>query len=262
MITLTLKVLNAAGEILAERGGEGQAELCYLEEYQPGDQIVIQSSQYPAHIHCQVDDVLRDSLCYLTKDLVYTVPFGERTTVYSKRAFTGVRHFIYARVAQDFEVKNYRNLALNVCDQHKIEGCYPHADANVETRGEAVFEAKNAIDGVYGNYSHGTWPFASWGINRDPNACMTLNFGRTVEIDRLGICLRADFPHDSYWTAGTVTFSDGSKEVLQFEKTDLPQYFSIEKRKIQWLTFDKLIKADDESPFPALTQMEVWGTDL
>ena len=262
MITLTLQVLNAAGEVLAERSGEGQAELCYLEEYQPGDQIVIKASQYPAHIYCQVDDVLRDSLCYLTRDLSYTVPFGERTTVYSKRAFTGVRHFIYARAAAEFEIKNYRNLALNVNDQHKIEGCYPHADANVETRGEAVFEAKNAIDGVYGNYSHGTWPFASWGINRDPNACMKLDFGRTVEIDRLGICLRADFPHDSYWTEGTVTFSDGSKEVLRFEKSDLPQYFSIEKRKIQWLTFDKLIKAEDESPFPALTQMVVWGRDI
>ncbi len=91
---------------------------------------------------------------------------------------------------------------------------------------------------------------------------MKLDFGRCVEIDRLGICLRADFPHDSYWTEGTVTFSDGSQEVLRFEKTNRTQYFTIEKRKIRWLTFDKLIKAEDESPFPALTQMEVWGTDI
>ncbi len=261
MITLTIKIINAAGEIKAERSGEDRAELCYLEEYQPGDQIVLSASRYPIHLYAQVDDVLRGCLCYLTKDLTYTVPFGERTTVYSKRAFTGVRHFLFARVAEKFELETYRNLALNVNDQHRIEGCYPHADANVETRGEAVFEAKNAIDGCYGNYSHGTWPFASWGINRDPNACMKLDFGRTVEIDRLGICLRADFPHDSYWTEGTVTFSDGSVEVLHFEKTNRTQYFCMEKRQIRWLTFDKLIKAEDESPFPALTQMEVWGKD-
>lgn len=43
-----------------------------------------------------------------------------------------------------------RNLAKNVMDQHGETNCYPHASANVETRGEAVFAARNAIDGVHG----------------------------------------------------------------------------------------------------------------
>ena len=202
------------------------------------------------------------SLCYLTKDMTYTVPFAEKKRVYSPEAFAGGKHFLFAQVAEPWQTKIYRNLAINVDDQHRVEGCYPHADANVETRGESVFEAKNAIDGVCGNHGHGNWPYASWGINRDPNACMKLDFGRPVEVDRLGICLRADFPHDSYWTEGTVTFSDGSVEVLQFKKTDCCQYFTIAPRTIQWLTFDKLIKAEDESPFPALTQIEVYGKDL
>ena len=54
----------------------------------------------------------------------------------------------------------------------------------------------------------------------------------------------------------------GSTEVLKFEKTDRCQYFSIAPRTVQWLTFDKLIKANDESPFPALTQIEVYGNDI
>lgn len=262
MVTLRLKIQNAAGEVLAESTGENRVELCYAGTYAEGDQIVLTASEHPVHLFWQVDDAVGSAMCYLTKDMVYTVPFTEKKRVYSPKAFSGTKHFLFAQVAEPWQTKAYRNLAVNKADQHRVEGCYPHADANVETRGESVFEAKNAIDGVYGNHNHGNWPYASWGINRDPKACMKLDFGRTVEIDRLGICLRADFPHDSYWTEGTVTFSDGSTEVLKFEKTDRTQYFTIAQRQVQWLTFDQLIKAEDESPFPALTQIEVYGTDL
>ena len=262
MAYLKLQIQNAAGEILAESTGEGRVELCYFQSYAEGDRIVLTSSEHPIHLFWQVDDVLGGSLCYLTRDMTYSVPFDEKKRVYSPNAFSGEKHFLFAQTAEDWQIHNYRNLAVNVADQHRIEGCYPHADANVETRGESVFEAKNAIDGVCGNHCHGNWPYASWGINRDPNACMRLDFGRPVQIDRLGICLRADFPHDSYWTEGTVTFSDGTTEKLHFQKTDRIQYFTIVPRTVQWLTFDKLVKAEDESPFPALTQIEVYGKDI
>lgn len=36
---------------------------------------------------------------------------------------------------------------------------------------------------------------------------------------------------------------------------------SFEKKRVSWLTVDKLIKADYLSPFPALTQIEVYGTE-
>ena len=262
MALLNLRIQNAAGEVLAESTGEGRVELCYFQSYAEGDRIVLTSSEHPVHLFWQVDDALGSSLCYLTRNMTYSIPFGEKKRVYSPNAFSGEKHFLFAQVAEDWQIHTYRNLAVNVADQHRVEGCYPHADANVETRGESVFEAKNAIDGVYGNHSHGNWPYASWGINRDPNACMKLDFGRPVEIDRLGICLRADFPHDSYWTEGTVTFSDGTTEKLHFRKTDRTQFFTIAPRTVQWLTFDKLIKAEDESPFPALTQIEVYGKDV
>ena len=150
---------------------------------------------------------------------------------------------------------------MNVNDQHDVKGCYPHASANVETRGESVFAARNAIDGLRENHGHGKWPYTSWGINRDPNAEMRVEFGRTVEVDCLLIFLRADFPHDSYWKEGKVCFSDGSSEVLNFQKTDKGQAFRIKPRRIEWLTLGQLIKNEDESPFPALTQIEVYGKD-
>lgn len=43
---------------------------------------------------------------------------------------------------------------------------YPHATANVETRNEAVFAARNTIDGQINNQGHGVWPYESWGTNR------------------------------------------------------------------------------------------------
>lgn len=44
-------------------------------------------------------------------------------------------------------------------------------------------------------------------------------------------------------------------------KSEGPQKFSITRAGIYWLKLSHLIKADDPSPFPALTQTEVYGTD-
>ena len=169
--------------------------------------------------------------------------------------------YCYKNTVNASEIYAYRNIALNSHDRHGEARAFPHASANFVTRGDPCFYERNAIDGNCANTSHGLWPFQSWGINRDPNACFTLDFGRPVYIDRIKIWLRADFPHDAWWTEGTVTFSDGSQEVLQFEKTDRGQVFDIAPRTVSWLTFDQLIKAEDPSPFPALTQIAVYGTN-
>lgn len=262
MVCLQLKILDQNNNILAENSGIGGVSLVHGKEYAEGDKIVLSASMYDLHVVWQVDDALGSALCYISEEVAYAIPFGEKKRVYSPKAFSGNKHYLYARVAESHEIAQYRNLAMNVADQHDVIVCFPHASANVETRGESVFAAKNAIDGVHENHGHGMWPYASWGINRDPNAEMKIDFGRKVLIDCLKITLRADFPHDSYWTKGTVLFSDGSKEVLSFKKTDGIQVFPIKPRIIESLSFGELIKADDASPFPALTQIEVFGHDL
>ena len=45
------------------------------------------------------------------------------------------------------------------------------------------------------------------------------------------------------------------------EKTDKGQEFLIKKENIVWIKIKDLIKSDDPSPFPALTQIEVYGTE-
>ena len=83
-----------------------------------------------------------------------------------------------------------------------------------------------------------------------------------MKIDRVVLYTRADFPHDSWWTNATLTFSDGSTMELPMEKSALPHEFEFEPREVEWLELSKLIKSDDPSPFPALSQIEVYGTDL
>ena len=131
-----------------------------------------------------------------------------------------------------------------------IFGLYPHASANVETRGEAVFAARNAIDGMWENASHGEWPYQSWGINRDPNAALTVDFGREVLLDELRITERANFPHDNYWVRATVEFSDGSRMEIPLQKTNKPQRIPMEPRRVRSLVLKELILSRRAVAFP------------
>lgn len=260
MATFSIKVIDAQGRTKFVDSGEDMVSLVVTSEYQEGDRIAFETSEQNIHVWLQVDDALGASLVYVTDNVNYKIPFGEKRINLSPKAFSGDLHYLCARVAREDELDQYRNLALNVCDQHDMENAYPHASANVETRGESVFIASNAIDGVCENRSHGAWPYQSWGINRDPNAEMKIDFGRMVEADKIVLFTRADFPHDSWWTQVTLTFSDGSTIDWKLEKSRFAHVLTFEKKKITWVTIGKLLKADDPSPFPALSQMEVYGT--
>ena len=263
---MKLQVVHANGNgALAE--GAHEVFLAWEGVYEEGD-VIVCSGLTPGRLYrLRMDACLDESLVYITRDTVcYHIPFGEAKAGHDPKAFTGERHYLSIREAAESEIYGYRNLALNPLDQHgdSAAGIYPHASANVETRGEAVFAARNAIDGVYATLSHGEWPYESWGINRDPDAALTLDFGRPVDIERICLYTRADFPHDSYWTAATFVFSDGGREVAEMTRqVATPHVFDDERfhrRGITSLTLCELIKAGDESPFPALTQLEVYGT--
>lgn len=262
MAGISVKVIKRDGTTAAAGCGEEEASLVYSSRYEDGDSILVETEMTPAYVVMQLDDAMGTALVYLNdKNMYYRIPFGEKKICYSPKSFWGTKHLMVVRYATEDEIAAYHNLACNPYDSHEAEHCFPHASANVETRGESVFAAKNAINGNHQNTVHGEWPYESWGINRDPNACMKIEFGRSVKVDTLVFYLRADFPHDSWWTQGTVTFSDGSKETIFFEKTGKAQKFAIDEREITWLEFGELKKAEDDSPFPALAQLEVYGRE-
>lgn len=261
-MNLILKVLNKNGDVLAEARDENEVSLVYDPAYDEGDVLCVESSEAKGFVVLQFDDTMAPALAYL-KGTRYelAVPFGEKRVSYSPRAFSGQRHLLYARAAGRDEIAQRRNLAFNPLDAHENASLYPHAGANVETRGEAVFAARNAIDGLKANHYHGEWPYTSWGINRNPLAELKLEFGRAVVIDQAVLYLRADFPHDAWWEQATLHFSDGSVLTVNLDKTDAGQSFRFEPKTVEWVVLDTLVKADDPSPFPALTQLELYGTE-
>lgn len=262
MSELSMKILNANGYTKCVSRGIDEVHLVAKLEYEEGDRIVLEVSEAGNYLVVQVDDALKEALIYLTKtSLEYKIPFGEKRICYSPKVFSGNAHYLYARLATKQEILSYRNLALNPIDQHEEMGYYPHASANVETRGESVFAARNAIDGIRENRSHGEWPYGSWGINRREDAAFTLDFGREVLVDQIVLYTRSDFPHDNWWKQVTFAFSDGSTIDFPMEKSQQAHHLTFEKKKIHSLTMKQLLPSSDPSPFPALSQIEVYGTE-
>lgn len=260
MANLKITVLSPQNEVRGTASGENELLLVWEGEYRPGDKIRFETDEVPGFYVVRVDGAMDEAYVYMTRERVdYAIPFAEKKASYNPVSFTGPAHYITIRRAGAEENRNYRNLAENVMDQQDAQGCYPHASANVETRGEALFAARNAIDGVVANLCHYPWPYQSWGIGQRPDAEITVEFGRPVDMEELRLYTRADFPHDSWWIRATVTFSDGSREVVEMEKSVKPHIFAIQRKGITWLRLSELIKADDPSPFPALTQLEVYG---
>lgn len=261
---LTLKLVDQEGQVIEERSHQTETYLAFkTRSYSPGEKIILETSEINRFVWVQVDEALAPSLIYLTK---YSWEFPiimekELRRAYSPKLFEGERHYLKAFLPQEHEIMQYRNLALNAHDQKESSGAYPHAYANVETRNDSTFFARNAIDGMIANEDHGSFPYQSWGINQQSDAQITIDFGRKVKVDKIALVLRGDYPHDSFWTEVTLAFSDG-EEIIFYPTDQLDrQFFSFEEKVTTSLTLKKLIKHQDESPFPALTEFEAYGVE-
>ena len=159
------------------------------------------------------------------------------------------------------EINGRRDIACNPADLRGETDFFPHITANVETRNEACFCARNAINGLHCNNYHGEWPFGSWGIGAREDAWCRIDFGREVMVDAMALILRADFPHDAYWVGGHVVLSDGAEVAFDLQKTGERQIIPLGKHTVRWMRLERMQKSDDPSAFPALTEWEVYGCD-
>ena len=78
-------------------------------------------------------------------------------------------------------------------------------------------------------------------------------------MNQMALILRADFPHDAYWTKGHVVLSDGADIPFSLNKTGERQWVSLKGHRVSWMRLERLQKSDDPSAFPALTEWEVYG---
>lgn len=257
----TLEILSSAGTVFFSRSQTDELAAVYDGEYAAGDEIRLTCSEKNVFAQVQLDDCMAPALVYVTGPFVLPVPFSSQKLSYNPKSFCGTRHYLFARRATETEIYMARNLAFNPYDWHENKTLFPHSYANVETRGESVFASRNAIDGLIANTFHGEWPYTSWGINRDPDAEFHLDFGRLVVLQSVTFYLRADFPHDAWWRSADITFSDGSTVKASLEKTGRAQTVPFQPRKVTGFVLHHLIKAEDDSPFPALTQITAFGEE-
>lgn len=251
---------DAQGGMLASATHSTEALLRVDRVYQPGDYIEIISDC--KHLWVQMDATILPGEVYLPDGrMTWKIPHGEHRLAYCPVAFEGARHIVTACAMTSEEVSARRNLACNPSDLRGDTDFFPHCTANVETRGESCFAARNVIDGMRYCDSHGEWPYQSWGIGAREDAWCLLDLGREVEIDEMTLTLRADFPHDAYWVSGHVVLSDGSEIAYDLQKTGERQYIKLGSHKVSWLRLERMQKSDDPSAFPALIEWEVYGQE-
>ena len=257
-MSVTIAVYNASGALVNAANGENEACLSLAGAWSEGDYALIGGGK---HLQVKIDRLVPDGEVYAPKgEFKWTLPIGENRLAYSPEAFKTTD--IHARAMTEAEIKKSRVISLNPCDLRGDTDFYPHATANVETRNESCFAARCVIDGFTDNAGHGEWPYQSWGIGTRTDAELTLNFGRAIRAQGVGLVLRADWPHDSRWQSADITLSDGFKQTLNLVKTAEEQIFMFkEEHDAKYVILNGLIKAADESPFPALTQLKVYGHD-
>jgi len=255
----SIGVYNAEGERLAFAEGGGAAQLLYKGEYREGDYA--EFSFDGCHARVKVDASVETARIYAPDGCFrYVFPLsGDNLKAYAPGSFMGEVHLLTVEADTSNE---YRRISLYPIDQRREAGAYPHATANVETRNESVFAARNVIDGVTISNGHGQWPCHSWGIGTREDAWLRLEFGREVEIDAVELHLRADFPHDAWWEKGHISLSDGTEADFQLAGIAGPQRVLGGRHIITELTLSGFVKCDSPSPFPALKQLTVYGTDF
>ncbi|HUT35102.1 MAG TPA: carbohydrate-binding protein [Planctomycetota bacterium] len=259
---IKIEVLDAAGGTLAERaasaGGDGAVTLAFERELAKGDTVRIAG---PRHLVVRLAGKMPQCVVYAPEGAVeYPIPSGAERRVYSPESFAGSSHSATARPATPDDLAVYRNVAFNPYDVRGKTTFFPHATSNSECRNEPDFAARNAVDGQSKNKGHGRWPHQSWGPDKRTDLWWKVEFGRPVEVDKLVLVIRADFPHDRHWHGAVVEFSDGSREKLEIKKQAEPQTFEFKKRTVAWLQLTDLVQ---EQPLGwcALTEVEVWGKD-
>ena len=265
MLILTLKVISENGDVRFKAFGE-TIDARFDGEYAEHDKIRIELSD-GNFCRMSLDETLGESIVYIPDGVFeFEIPFGrERASCYAPGAFAGESHRLRATEPGEVEIFGERLISYNPHDRHNLPKYFPHAVANFVTREDPCFFERNAIDGVADNLGHGAYPYHSWGGGLREDLEFEVQFGCEVEVSRVIITLRADFPHDTYWKECDLVFSDGSCIHCDLAKTAEGQEFSFPSRVttfVRMTGFKQMRLEDGSLSFAALSQFGVVGRYL
>ena len=253
---IKLDICNKDGAVKTSYSGEA-IDVIYENAYVPGDfgRIICDDN----FLEVSFDETQKPSIVYLPeKKLVYEFPYDAMLVAYDMDSWlSNSHHIILKTTTEGYET---RNIALNSIDKPESKNVYPHAWANMVTRNDPCFEAKNAIDGICDNSGHGNYPYHSWAAGAREDMVYKIDFGCEVLIEKLTFFLRADFPHDTYWKSLDVQFDDGSTAKADFEMTASGQDLVLDEPKTtKTITFINFKQATEPLSWAALSQVEVYG---
>ena len=236
-------------------------KLTIKREYRPGDRILVYG---PQNMMVKLDEALPETLIFAPDGFIeYAVPRATDTSnelaAYPPAAFAGSTHHVTARAATPAEISTLRNVALNPYDLRGTQNFFPHASASSECRNEGVFSARNAIDGVAKNTTHGGWPVQSWGPEQLRDLSWQVDLGRKVAVTRVAIIIRADFPHDKAWKSANLIFSDGTRKAITLKAQKEPQVFTFDKPMVTSIVRIANLAPDGAPGWSGFTEVEVWG---
>lgn len=259
---LSLKLLSENGEVKARAYGE-EIDDTFTGEFGRGDRFRLETDG-AKFVKMALAPTLAPSVVYLPDGVFeFGIPFDrERTACYAPGTFDGDSHRVRAWELSDAEIYGERLISLNSHDRHNVPKYFPHAVANFVTREDPCFFERNAIDGITDNTGHGNYPFHSWGGGLREDLEYEVDFGADVEVNRVTIYLRADFPHDTYWKEAELEFSDKSRIPLTLLGTKDGQTFEFPvktTRTVKLTGFRQMRLEDGSLSFAALSQIEIYG---
>ncbi|QEN04296.1 hypothetical protein EW093_06130 [Thiospirochaeta perfilievii] len=260
---MNIKLTDRLGMLRKEVSGNTEALLTLNSPFGFEDEIHIKTTP-KSFVTIELDKYIKPATIYtISGNIKYVIPVNWKLKAYHPDAFTQEDIAIKVSIPSNNFINSRRNLAFNSLDKRWDTGYFPHASANVVTRDEPWFEAKNAIDGVINQDGHGVYPYHSWGGGLREDLEFTLEFGRTVVIDEIRLYLRADFKdnHDIHWESGVLEFSDGHEMSVKMTGTKEADCITFEPRKVTWIKLHHL-KREISAAFSALTQIEVFGNEV
>jgi hypothetical protein len=263
--------------------GDGSVELSLNSRtFKEGNTLTLTVPEGQHYIaFCLAKDVVSESILYLTDStFTYTIP---KLSISYPTGLSASSITVTARIPETSELTDAHNLALNPADlldpdMNKISytyssywdaKTYPHATTSTICRyasdetSKYQFEVRNAIDGFTQNTSHGSYPYQSWGpdsgfTTRD---YIAIDFGHEVKVDTLALYIRADFPHDTYYTSMTVKFSDGTSQTFDLTNSSSVQEFDLGGITTSYIKITKLTM-QDSSGWAGFTEVEVIGSEI
>ena len=259
---INLKLLAECGDVKFKAHGN-EIDEHYHGEYEAGDKFRIElcDTEFMA---IRLDPTMAESIVYVPDGTFeFTVPQDrELKACYHPDAFRGDDHRITVREPSEAEIYAERLISLNSHDRHNVPKYFPHSYANFVTREDPCFFERNAIDGVLDNSNHGMYPYHSWGGGLREDLEFEIHFGTEVEVSRVVIFIRADFPHDTYWKEADIEFSDGTRVHTELRGVAEGQVVEFEPKKTEMVKLTGLLQQrleDGSLSFAALSQIEVYG---